>query len=286
MLEFDWGSDMEKAKNDVRTNLDLIGDYLPDDAQEPLVLALNPSMMPIMMMSMNAKNLSPAALRTLGDDKVTPLLERVKGVASVSVEGGLKRRINVNMNPVLMASHGLSPSGIATAIQSSAGLVAAGNIRTDVKEYNLRIYSEYRSVDQIRNLIVKPGTVPVRLTDIATVEDGFEEQTADVRINGGQGVAVVISKQSDANTVQTAQAIRKALPQFKKFFPEGLNSQQYLTRLNLPKNQLTIFLQPHSCRSLLLSLSFIFFFRNGEAVDHGRFDADFDHHNICSAVPQ
>ncbi|MBN1603683.1 MAG: efflux RND transporter permease subunit [Chitinispirillaceae bacterium] len=221
-LEFDWGSDMEKAKNDVRTNLDLISDYLPDDAQEPIVVALNPSMMPIMMMSMNAKNLSPAALRTLGDDKVTPLLERVKGVASVSVQGGLKRRINVKLDPVLLASHGLSPSAVTAAIQSSAGLVAAGNIRTDVKEYNLRIYSEYRYINQIRNLIVKPGAVPVRLTDIATVEDGFEEQTSDVRINGGQGVAIVISKQSDANTVQTAQAIRKALPAIQKILPSGV----------------------------------------------------------------
>jgi HAE1 family hydrophobic/amphiphilic exporter-1 len=221
-LEFDWGSDMDKAENDIRTNLDKIRDYLPDDAQEPIVLALNPSMMPIMMMSMNAKNLSPAALRTLGDDKVTPLLERVKGVASVSIQGGLKRRINVKLDPVLLASYGLSPSTVNAAIQSSAGLVAAGNIRTDVKEYNLRIYSEYRTVDQISNITVKAGSVPVRLKDIATVEDGFEEQTSDVRVNGGQGVAVVINKQSDANTVQTAQAIRKALPGIIKVLPSGV----------------------------------------------------------------
>ncbi|HEX2957803.1 MAG TPA: efflux RND transporter permease subunit [Chitinispirillaceae bacterium] len=221
-LEFDWGTDMDKAENDVRTNLDRLRDYLPDDAEEPIVLALNPSMMPIMMMSMNAKNLSPAVLRTLGDDKVSPLLERVKGVASVSIEGGLKRRINVKLDPVLLASHGLSPSTISAAIQSSAGLVAAGNIRTDVKEYNLRIYSEYRTVDQISSIMVKSGTVPVRLKDIATVEDGFEEQTSDVRVNGGQGVAVVINKQSDANTVQTAQAIRKALPGIKKVLPPGV----------------------------------------------------------------
>jgi multidrug efflux pump subunit AcrB len=74
-----------------------------------------------MMLSLNAKDLSPAVLRTLGDDKVSPLLERVKGVASVSVDGGLKRRINVRLDPVLLASHNLSPSAVTAAIQGSAG---------------------------------------------------------------------------------------------------------------------------------------------------------------------
>lgn len=222
MLEFEWGSDMDKAENDVRTSLDFVRDYLPDDAEEPIVLALNPSMMPIMMLSMNAKDLSPAVLRTLGDDKVAPLLERVRGVASVSVDGGLKRRINVRLDPVLLASHNLSPSAVTTAIQGSAGLVSGGSIRTDVKEYNLRIYSEYRSVDQIRNITVKAGATPVHLKDVAFVEDGFEELTSDVRVNGGQGVAIVVNKQSDANTVQAARAIRKALPGIKNVLPPGV----------------------------------------------------------------
>lgn len=221
-LEFEWGTDMNLAESDVRNNLDMIRDYLPEDADEPIVIALNPSMMPILMMSMNAKDLSPAALRTMGDDRVSPLLERVKGVASVTVQGGLKRRINVRMDPILLASHGLSPLAVTQAIQTSAGLVSSGSIKTDTKEYNLRIYSEYRSLEHIQGIILKPGAVPVRLKDVAIVEDGYEEAIGDVRVNGGQGVAVVISKQSDANTVQTAKAVRKALPNIKKILPPGV----------------------------------------------------------------
>ena len=222
ILEFDWGSDMDKAESDVRNSLDMVRDYLPTDAAEPIVIALNPSMMPIMMMSMNSKDLSPAELRQLGDDKVEPLLERVKGVASVTIQGGSQRQINVKLNPVLLASHDLSPQAIAMAIQSSAGLVSSGNIKTNTKEYNLRIYSEYRSLQQIQNITVKPGVVPVRLRDVAIVEDGFEESSGDVRINGGQGIAVVISKQSDANTVRTAANIHKALPVIKRALPNGV----------------------------------------------------------------
>ena len=109
MLEFVYGTDMDKAETDVRNSLDMIRDYLPSDADEPIVLALNPSMMPIMMLSMNSKDLGPAELRKLGEDRVEPLLERVDGVASVEIAGGFERQINVKLNPVLLASHSLSP---------------------------------------------------------------------------------------------------------------------------------------------------------------------------------
>src|SRR5690554_5345839 len=108
---------------------------------------------------------------------------------------------------------------IVQSIQGSAGLVSSGNIRTVTKEYNLRIYSEYRSIDQIRNVIVKPGAVPIRLKDVANVEDGFEEATGDVRINGAQGVGIILSKQSDANTVLAAKLVREALPEILKVLP-------------------------------------------------------------------
>ncbi|MFP4417999.1 MAG: efflux RND transporter permease subunit [Chitinispirillaceae bacterium] len=224
VLEFGWGADMDQAEADVRNGLDMVRDYLPGDADEPIVIALNPSMMPIMMLSMNSRDFGPAELRRLGEDKVEPLLERVEGIASVTIQGGFERRINVKLDPVLLASHNLSPQTIAQSIQGSAGLVSSGNIKTAAKEYNLRIYSEYRSLQQISNITVKPGEVPVKLKDVALVEDGFKEASGDVRINGGQGIAVIISKQSDANTVQAAANVREALADVKKVLPDGVHS--------------------------------------------------------------
>lgn len=222
IIEFDWSTDMDNAEIDVRNNLDMIRDYLPQDAEEPIVIAMNPSMMPIMAISMNSDELSPSELRKIGEDRVKPLLERIKGVASVEINGGLERRINVNLDPVLMASHSLSPTNIVQTIQGSAGLVSSGSVKTATKEYNLRIYSEYLSVDQIRNIIVKPGESPIRLKDVANVEDGYEEGVGDVRINGSQGVGIVISKQSDANTVLAAKYINEALPGIKNILPGGI----------------------------------------------------------------
>ncbi len=223
MLEFVYGTNMDKAETDVRNSLDMIRDYLPPDAEEPFVLALNPSMMPIMMLSMNSKDLGPAELRRLGEDRVEPLLERVDGVASVDIAGGFERQINVAVDPVLLASHSLSTQSITSAIQGSAGLVSSGSIKTSTKEYNLRIYSEYRSLEQLRNIVIKPGATPVRLKDVATVTDGFKEMTGDVRINGNQGIAIVVSKQSDANTVQAAENAKKELEGIKKTLPQGVD---------------------------------------------------------------
>jgi len=259
MLEFVYGTNMDQAESDVRNALDMIRDYLPSDAEEPFVLALNPSMMPIMMMSMNSKDLGPAELRKLGEDRVEPLLERVEGVASVEIAGGFERQINVKLNPVLLASHTLSPQDVATAIQTSAGLVSSGNIKTFTKEYNLRIYSEYRSLEQIRNIVVKPGTVPLRLKDVASVEDGFKEQTGDVRINGRQGIAIVVSKQSDANTVQAAGQVKKELDNIKKVLPQGVDFEILFDTSEFTSNSLKN-LSDTAIMSLIVVILVIFAF--------------------------
>lgn len=259
MLEFVYGTDMDQAETDVRNALDMIRDYLPSDAEEPFVLALNPSMMPIMMMSMNSKDLGPAELRKLGEDRVEPLLERVEGVASVEIAGGFERQINVKLNPVLLASHSLSPQDVATVIQSSAGLVSSGNIKTFTKEYNLRIYSEYRSLEQIRNIVVKPGTVPLRLKDVALVEDGFKEQTGDVRINSRQGIAIVVSKQSDANTVQAAAHVKNELDNIKKVLPQGVDFEILFDTSEFTSNSLQN-LSSTAIMSLIVVILVIFAF--------------------------
>ncbi|MBN1759423.1 MAG: efflux RND transporter permease subunit [Chitinispirillaceae bacterium] len=263
ILEFDWGTDMNQAETDVRNSLDMVRDYLPDDADEPVVIAINPSMMPIMMLSMNAEDLSPAALRRLGEDKVKPLLERVSGVASVSVQGGQARQINVKLNPVLLASHGLSPLSVTQAIQGSAGLISSGSIKTEAKEYNLRIYSEYRSLDQIRNVTVKNGDVPVRLMDVAEVKDGFEEMTGDVRVNGGQGIAVNISKQSDANTVRTAKNIRKALPEIQQVLPAGVNFDTIFDTAEFTEKSISNLVSTAAIAFVIVVFIIYLFLRNG-----------------------
>lgn len=221
-LEFKYGTEMNQAEIDIRKNIDLIRDFLPQDASEPLVFVFDPSMSPILFLNLSSQYLGPAELRRLAEDKIEPLVERVEGVASVQTMGGLQRQINVRLNPTLLASYNLSPNDVATAIQIGSGLIPAGSIETVDKSYNLRVFSEYRTLAQIENTIVTlKGNVPVYVKDVAEVEDGFKESTTEVRADFGEGVLIQILKQSDANTVLTSRKIKEALPQIESHLPQG-----------------------------------------------------------------
>jgi len=222
MLEFKYGTDMDKAENDIRKNLDYIRDYLPTDATEPIVFVFDPSMMPISYFSISSPYLGPAELRRLSEEKIEPLLERVDGVASVQTMGGQQRQINVSINPVLLASYDLSPNDVLLTIQQGSGLQPAGAIQTSGKNYNLRVLSEYSSLDQVKKTILtyKNG-VPVYISDVANVEDGYKENTNEVRADYGEGVMLFIMKQSDANTVITCRKVKEAVPEILAGLPQG-----------------------------------------------------------------
>lgn len=222
MLEFKYGADMNIAENDIRKNLDFIRDYLPEDATEPMVFVFDPSMMPIGYYSISSPYLGPAELRRLSEEKIEPLLERIDGVASVSTMGGQQRQINIDINPVLLASYDLSPNEVLQTIQMGAGLQAAGTIETPNKNYNLRVLSEYNSLHQIKNTIItyKKG-IPVYVKDVAKVEDAYKENTNEVRADYGEGVMLVLMKQSDANTVVTSRKVKEAIPDIIARLPQG-----------------------------------------------------------------
>lgn len=221
-LEFKYGTDMNQAENDIRKNLDYIRDYLPADASEPLVFVFDPSMMPISYISISSPYLGPAELRRLSEEKIEPLLERVEGVASVQTQGGLRRQINVQINPVMLASYDLSPNDVLQSVQFGSGLQPAGTIDTKSKSYNLRVFSEYTSLDQIKNtLLTYKNGIPVYIRDVAEIEDGYKENANEVRADYGEGVMVMIMKQSDANTVITSRKINEAIPDIISRLPQG-----------------------------------------------------------------
>ncbi len=221
-LEFKYGTDMNQAEIDIRKNLDYIRDFLPSDADEPIVFVFDPSMSPIVFLNLSSEYLGSAELRRLAEETIEPLFERVEGVASVQTQGGLQRQINVNIDPVLLASYNLSPDQVAQAIQISSSLLPGGTIETSNKSYNLRIFSEYRSLDQIKNTVVtQRGTEAVYVKDVATVEDGFKENASEVRADYGDGVLIFLQKQSDANTVLTSRRVKEALPDILERLPQG-----------------------------------------------------------------
>ncbi len=222
ILQFDWGTDIDQAENNVRKRLDLVRGLLPDEAKDPLVFAFDPSLQPIMFLGVSSSLLGPAELRKLSDEQIEPLLERVEGVAAASALGGLQRQVNVRVNPIQLAAYNLSVQDVVRAIQLQTSLLPAGTIETPTTNFNLRIASEYHSIADIENVVVQyQNNIPIYVRDVAVVEDGFKERFGDVRTNYKPGVILQINKQSDANTVLTCRNVNQALPQIQQVLPEG-----------------------------------------------------------------
>ena len=221
-LEFKYGTDMNQAEADIRKSIDFISDFLPQDAGDPLVFVFDPSMSPIIFLSLSSAYLGQSELRRLSEEKIEPLIERIPGVASVQTVGGLQRQINVDINPTLLSSFGLSPNDIAMALTTARGIQPGGTIKTPEKTYQLRLLSEFTSIDQIKNTTVTVrGGKTIYVRDVASVEDGFVEYATEARADYGEGIMIMINKQSDANTVQTTQKLRESLPDITEQLPQG-----------------------------------------------------------------
>ncbi|MBU4446619.1 efflux RND transporter permease subunit [bacterium] len=223
LLEFDWGTDMDQAEIDVRKMIDFVRDYLPDEASQPMSFAFNPSMQPIMFITVSSDKLGMAELRKLITDRIEPSLERIVGVASAGTTGGLERQIRILIDPRKLAAHGVALQAIIQTLGMENLQIPGGLIDDEHTEYAVRTYGEYTNVDQIRNTVIGvQNGAPIYLKNVAQVIDGYKEQSEIVRNNNQPAIFMFIQKQSDANTVQTASAVLEELPKISEEIGQGI----------------------------------------------------------------
>jgi len=217
IVEFDWDTDMDQAEIDVRKNIDIIRDQLPDGVSDPITFAFDPSMQPITMLALSSDQLGQAELRQVSQDKLEPRIERIPGVASAETQGGLVRQVNVMVNPRELAAKGLDINQLVNAIRMENLQIPGGQIEEGMSEFSVRTYGEFQSVDAIKKVVVgRSGQTAIRLDDVASVTDGYKEPRSYVQNNGKQSVVLTVMKQSDANTVNTTEAVLNAIPQLEK----------------------------------------------------------------------
>jgi HAE1 family hydrophobic/amphiphilic exporter-1 len=224
IVELEWGSDIDKAMLDMREKIDIIKKQLPEEARQPFLFAFDPSLQPIMLLAVSGRG-NMVKLRDFITKRISPMVERIGGVASASVNGGQKREIQVLLNPRKLRGFGISVSQIIRALQAESVQVASGSLNQGSRELGLRTISSFQKVDDIGKVVIgvkgKPVPQPVYLSQVAKIVDTHEEQTRIIQSQGREGMLLFIQKRSDANTVQTAQNILKALPKLRKRLPEG-----------------------------------------------------------------
>jgi HAE1 family hydrophobic/amphiphilic exporter-1 len=219
-VSFAWGTDLEEASNDIRDRLDRIIRSLPEDIERPRLRKFDPASFPILIMGASS-DLDPILTRRIIDEQIKYRIERVPGVASLDIWGGLEREIHVNLEPDKIKALGLPLDLILNKIRSENVDVPAGTIERGNYEVLIRTPGVYTNLDEIRNTVVaiRDG-VPIQVKEIASVEDSWQKIRRIVRVNGKPGIRLSISKQSGKNTVEIAKAVLEEIERIQQDIPQ------------------------------------------------------------------
>jgi HAE1 family hydrophobic/amphiphilic exporter-1 len=221
-LNFAWGTDLNEAADDVRNRLDRVRGRLPEEAEAPIMFKFDANTFPIMGVGVEGVDaeFDRVALREMAEHDLSPRLERVSGVASVSVEGGLRRQIHVELSKEKVRALDLPVDRIIGLLRSENQNIPVGEIDEGDTTYLVRSQGQFENLDEIREMVVMTRQgVPVYLRDIAEVKDSTEDLRSFTRINGKPGVRMRVTKQSGKNTVEIADAVRVEIERINREMP-------------------------------------------------------------------
>ncbi len=218
-LNFAWGTDLSEAADDVRSRVDRIRGRLPEEADAPTIFKFDSNSQPIIGIGVEG-NYDRVALREIAQNQLSPRLERVPGVASVSVDGGLRREIHIDLSKEKIASLDLSVDRVVNLLRLENQNTPLGEIDEGDTTYLLRSQGQFENLDQMRDLVVlTTGNVPVYLRDIADVRDATEDLRSFTRINQKPAIRMRVTKQSGGNTVAIAEGVRAEVERINREVP-------------------------------------------------------------------
>jgi HAE1 family hydrophobic/amphiphilic exporter-1 len=263
LASFGWNENVDFAALAVREKIDLVKEKLPKEADDPVVLKFDPLSRPIMILSVTGK-VPPTELKSLSEHLLKESLEKVEGVASVRLSGGLDREIHVELDQGRLQSAQISILDVVDSIDNANISYPAGSIKKGLYEYLIRTVGEFRKVLDISYTVVATDTKRkverqadtfvekgsegmretvdtlreernrtvgdkrlVMVRDIGEVKDGFHERTTISRYGGKENISIAIQKQGSANTVQIAERLKREL----KFLKDDLDSRGILAEI-------------------------------------------------------
>jgi len=221
-LEFEYGTDIDEATNDVRDKLDMISQQLPDGASLPFLFKFSVDDMPIMIMAATADQ-SVSALDKILDERIATPLGRVSGVGTVSVAGAPKREIHVYCDPSKLEAYNLSIPAISQIIAAENRNIPSGSIDIGSDTYTLRIKKEFKDPSELLDVVLgsfNGGTIYLR--DVARVVDDVEEKSQESYTNGVRGAQIIIQKQSGYNTVEVIRKVKKEMARLERTLPADI----------------------------------------------------------------
>lgn len=220
-VQFELGQDVHQKAQDVRDKVAAARGEIPAEAEAPVVDRVDPDASPILSLLLSGPQ-SIRSLSELADKKLKPRLERIPGVGSVTLVGERAREVRVWIDPLRLVGHGLSVDDVVAALRREHVEMPGGRIESARAEYTVKTKGKLTSVEAIAELVVaERGGRPVRLRDVASVEDGMAEERTIARLNGERGVALEIRRQSGENTVAVAEGVKREVEKVRNELPAG-----------------------------------------------------------------
>ena len=210
-LQLNWGQNLDESVNDVRSAIDMVNDNLPDGCSRPMIFKFSTSNFPIMQYAITAKE-SYAGLEKILEDNVVSVLNRIDGIGNIALSGTPERYIYIDLDQSKLDAYKLSVEQIGQAISANNLNLASGSVKMGKEQYQLRVQSEYVESSEINNIVVANRLGKnIFVKDLANVRDTIRDVNLDERINGQNGVRMVIMKQTGANTVAIVKKVKKMM---------------------------------------------------------------------------
>ena len=258
-LNFEYGSNLDEAINDIRSNLNFVTRILPEDAEDPTIIKFNSSMMPIIFYAITA-NESYAGLEKILDEKIVNPLNRIDGIGNVALSGVPGRRIYIDIDPRKMEAYNMTIEQIGAVLRSENLNMPAGYIEMGQTDYPLRIQGEFPESDILKNIVISSfNGNTIYLKDIAEVRDTIRESKLDTKINGVKGMGLYVQKQSGGNTVKVTREVEKALEELKKDLPPDVKIELLFSSAKFIKDSINNLTETLMYAAIFVILVVLFF---------------------------
>lgn len=228
IIEFSLDVDLNAAAQDVRDKVATVQRDLPEDAEDPTVEKLDIGAAPVVQLAVSSDG-DFAELSRFVDDILKPRIQQISGVGQVEILGLLEREIHVWLNPEALIQYGVTVSDVNNALQMQNIDIPGGRVERGGNELVLRTDARAGSPEELGDIVIRgSGPQALRVRDVARVEDGFEEVRSQASMNGQNAIAIVIRKQSGANTVGVAEEIAEVLPDLQELAPAGASVEMVI----------------------------------------------------------
>jgi multidrug efflux pump subunit AcrB len=261
---FDWGTDIDIASVDIREKIDSIKNNLPKEIKKSVVLKLDPNSAPVIGIGITWNTGDYGSVRRLIEKEIKPEFERQDGIAKVSLKGGQKEEIHIDIDLEKMNSYKIPLEKIKKSISESSYNFPAGNIVEGKKEFLIRVDGEFKTINDINNTVItdsKSGGA-VRVKDIAAVKFGYKDRTSYFLFNDNEGIGIDIIKESGANDIEISKNVKSLVDDINKRYDGFIKLEVLSDSSNFIKNSINNLTISAICAILITFFSIFFFLRN------------------------